>query len=59
MYLKAESVGKDKAESRWEEGIYVGIRDESGEMLIGTEKGIIKARSFRRYGREEDRWNKK
>ena len=57
MYLKPESVGKDKAESRWEDGVYLGVRGESGELIIGTSSGVIKAKTFRRYGRDEDRWN--
>ncbi len=56
MYLRPETVGKDKAESRWEEGAWLGVRDESGEIIIGTNKGVIKARTFKRYGRDEDRW---
>ena len=38
MYIRAESVGKDKYNSRWEEGVFVGVREESGEVIIGTEK---------------------
>ena len=59
MYLKLESEGKDKGESRWREGIFLGIRDESGEIVVGTNEGTVKARTLRRYGREEDRWNEK
>ncbi len=34
--LKAETVGKDKFNTRWTEGIYVGHREESNEIIIGT-----------------------
>ena len=43
-------------DTRWENGIWLGVRDESGEIIIGTNKGVIKARTFKRYGRDEDRW---
>ena len=56
MYLKLESEGKDKGESRWREGIFLGVRDESGELVVGTNEGTVKARTLRRHGREEDRW---
>jgi hypothetical protein len=57
MYIRAESVGKDKYNSRWEEGVFIGVREESGEIIIGTEKGVIKARAFRRKGSEKERWS--
>ncbi len=58
MYIRAESVGKDKYNSRWEEGVFLGIREESGEIIVGTEKGVIKARAFRRKGSEAERWSR-
>ena len=56
-YLKPKSRGKMKAENRWNNGVWLGIREESGEYIIGTEKGSIKVRTARRKGSEEDRWN--
>ena len=47
-YLKPKSVGKDKLHSRWGEGVWFGVREESGETLIGTREGVIKVRTFRR-----------
>ena len=41
-YLKPLSVGRDKLDTRWESGIFVGIRDESGELIILTESGANK-----------------
>ncbi len=35
LYPMSESVGKDKYNSRWEEGVVVGIREESGELIVG------------------------
>ena len=54
-YLEAKSVGKDKFDTRWSEGIWLGIRDESGEILIGTDDGVVKARTFKRRP-EQERW---
>ena len=39
-----KSKGVDKLESRWSSGVWIGLRDESGEILIGTELGVIKVR---------------
>ena len=36
---------------------FLGIREESGELIIGTDKGVIKARAFRRRGSDEERWS--
>ena len=49
MFLRAKSVGKDKFDSRWEKGIWLGIREESGENIIGTKDGVLKARSIKRH----------
>ena len=45
-YLKPKSKGKAKAECRWEDGVFLGIRDESGEYIVGTPEGAIKVRSI-------------
>ncbi len=55
MYIVSDSVGKDKRNTRWEDGVFVGIRERSGEILIGTSKGVVKARAFRRKGTEGER----
>ncbi len=44
MHAPALSVGKDKLDTRWEVGVWLGIRAESGESLIGTSDGVVKAR---------------
>ena len=56
-YLKPKSAGKEKIKTRWATGILLGIRDESNEVLIGTEEGVIKVRTIRRKGTHEERWN--
>ena len=47
MFLHAKSAGKDKFDSRWDDGIWLGIREESGEHIIGTRDGVLKTRSIR------------
>ena len=46
-YFRANSVEKDTFKPRREERIWLGIRGESGESIIGT-KEVIEARDFRR-----------
>jgi hypothetical protein len=58
MYLRLESEGKDKGESRWGEGVFLGPKEESAEVIIGIDRGVVKARTFRRFGSEEERWRK-
>ena len=48
---------KDKMESRWESGIWLGMRDESQEVIIGTPSGCIKVRDIKRYASEDDQWD--
>ena len=57
MYMKPDLLGKDKAESRWGEStVFVGIRFESSELLMITERGAVKVRSYKRKVKTE-RWN--
>ena len=55
-FLFLKSKGKNKMKSRWASGIWLGIRDESGEVIIGTDEGVIKCRTVRRKGTKEERW---
>ncbi len=48
LHAPAMSAGKDKFDARWKEGVWLGIRMESGESLIGTDEGVVKARVLRR-----------
>ena len=57
-YLKPGTKGKEKWVSRWGDGVWLGIRDESGETIIGTKQGTIKVATFRRKGDPAERWNK-
>ena len=45
-------------EARWKEGVWLGIRVESGESIIGTSEGVVKARDFRRTPENGGRWCK-
>ena len=56
-YLGLGSKGKDKQDSRWKHGVWLGIKEDSGEVIIGTEKGITKARDVHRRGDPKERWN--
>ena len=47
-YLKPKSAARNKADMRCEEGIWLGIKDKSGDMYFGTELGVINVRSKRR-----------
>ena len=54
-YMRADIVGKAKLESRWEDGIWLGIHEASGEHIIGTKDGCLKAKDIKRKP-EADRW---
>ena len=56
-FLRPKSKGKMKADYRWLNGIWLGIREESGEYIIGTHEGVVKVRIVRRKGSHEERWN--
>ena len=42
--MEAEKPGKHKFDSKWHAGVWLGIVDGSGEKIIGTPAGCIKAR---------------
>ena len=37
-----------RVESRWEDGIFLGVSDRSDELYVGTERGMHKVRTVRR-----------
>ena len=45
-----------KTEARWRDGVFLGLRLESGEKLVGTPDGVFKVRSLRRKI-EAERWD--
>ncbi len=56
MVLKAGTRGRDKGEVRWAEGHYLGIKEDTGELLIGNEDGVFKVRDFKRIADVAKRW---
>ena len=45
----------NKLQSKWEPGRFTGIRPKSGEKLLMTKEGVVKARTIRRLP-VIDRW---
>ena len=58
-FLRAGTKGKEKGEVRWEEGCFLGVRNESGEIIVGNEEGIVKARDYRKIADPVNRWSAK
>lgn len=58
-YAKFHLEGKkhEKADARWEPGIFVGKSEESDQFLYLTPRGMRTARSVQRLP-EKDRWNR-
>ena len=56
-YMKPGMVGKDKFDRRWEDGLWLGVVNESGENIIGTREGCVKVRAVKRKP-IQDRWDK-
>ena len=44
-----------KLDPLWDDGVYLGVRGKSGEIIIGNKKGVRKTRTVRRKP-IEDRW---
>lgn len=59
MYQRAKisSPPKCNMEDNFKEGVFLGMRLRSDEILIGTKNGVIKARTVRRKA-EQERWDK-
>ena len=47
---------RNKAETEWFQGVWLGPATGSSETLIGTTKGVVKASSIKRFGMTE-RWD--
>jgi hypothetical protein len=48
LHLELYSAGRDKYEPRWHDGIVLGVKDEMREILVGTDRGVVSARDFKR-----------
>ena len=55
-YRKLEGENKNKLESQWEAGIWLGHARGSNEILIGTDQGVVRAWAVKRMPAEE-RWS--
>ena len=55
MYKVKPTAKLEKLNSRWEFGIFVGVRRRSGEVWIAVKGKILSARSVRRISVEK-RW---
>ena len=55
-FLKALSEGKDKLDTRWEDGVFAGVREESGEIYVMSSQGVRKVRAYKRRP-EGEMWN--
>jgi len=55
VWFKNKRTNQPKHLSVWQDGIYLGIKGLSGEMVIGTKDGIWKTRTCQRKPKEE-RW---
>ena len=56
MPLRSSKVGRSKLEMKMEDGVFVGMRMRSDEIMIGTGRGTVKARRIKRRCIEE-RWD--
>ena len=47
-FLRALSEGKKKLDTRWEDGVFAGVREESREIYVMSDQGVRKVRSYKR-----------
>ena len=57
LYLRMGTRGRDKLDSRWATGVWMGVKDETGECIVGTSEGTVKARDFKRFADPAKRWD--
>jgi len=53
--VKEKKDGIGKLAIRWKDGVYLGVRAASGEVIVGTEEGVFRTRTVKRKPKEE-RW---
>ena len=53
-YFRPHSVGKGELDTRWEQGVFAGLREEPGGLHV--DKGALKVRDYKRKP-EKNRWN--
>ena len=47
MPLVSKSSKLNKLQVRWQDGVFLGIKETTGEYLVGTSDGVVKARSLK------------
>ena len=47
-----------KLEIMWQDGVYLGVKATTGEVIVGTAEGIFRTRTVRKKPKE-DRWDVK
>ena len=57
MFMPLDALKHGKLQPRWLNGVYLGIRLETSERLVGTSEGVFECRSIRRI-LEVERWSK-
>ena len=55
--MKLKTKGVHTWEERWDDGLWLGVREESGEILVGTPYGVVKARTYAKKATDDERWN--
>ena len=57
--LLANTKSKDKGNARswWTDGVFLGVSDQSGELLLAVQGGVIKVRDVVRRTDPEERWS--
>ena len=56
MWQPLDQLKAGSMEPRFLEGVWLGIRPQSSEVIVGTNKGVFKTRTFRRIP-ENERWS--
>ncbi len=57
MRLPAASVGKNKFDVRWEDGVWLGMKMEGEVSIVGATRGVASARGFMRKPKEGGPWS--
>ena len=55
VLFKRKRANQRKDDSVWDDGVYLGVRGISGEIIVGTKEGVWKTRTVRRKP-VEHRW---
>ena len=53
--LKSMKTGRSKFEPKMEEGIFLGMNMRTDDILVGTERGTVNTRTFKRL-QPDERW---